>query len=35
MGGKVTVASEVGKGSTFTMTFKSMCKISTDDDFAH
>ena len=28
MGGKVLVESEVGKGSTFSVTFKVMCKIS-------
>jgi hypothetical protein len=28
MGGKVVVESEEGKGSTFSVTFKVMCKIS-------
>ena len=28
MGGKVLVESEEGKGSTFSVTFKVMCKIS-------
>jgi hypothetical protein len=28
MGGKVIVESELGKGSTFSMTFKVMCKVT-------
>lgn len=31
MGGKVLVESEEGKGSTFSVTFKVMCKISANN----